>query len=868
MSVFSCFTAKIEKGIVDRALGQTLLDSIAEAETELGKRMSRHDAALQAAIEKADEISLFAEREARRAVLQIEKQLDVLKTVQRAEEALNQRRDEGKAPMWLKDPRKSSLYSAMRALLTRDGAELVPGTPSVYYLARNLRGRAHAMFTDGIEALRPTMAGFRQQTALELEVLQAIKDKGASVSDRARAIAKSWTDTAEMLRQEFERAGGELPLRQDWGLPNPVHDTLKIRSTPGGRDAWIAFVKPLLDRNAMLSFDTGQPIGPSKLNRLLEEMYESVATGGRADGPSSAFSGAGALAKRRNEQRFLVFKDAESWAAYDERFGAGKGVYETMMGHIENMAEDIAMLQVLGPNPEATKRFMLSLFDREAARMTRQAEPGAADASKAQAYKDNVKIASGIAKGKRAFENLWAEVTGANKVPVDIEQAHFWGEARSGLVASQMGSAILSSITDPALMSMIARFNDIPAANVIKRAIAGMADGSFELNAAQLGLVADSAAMRIRANDQFMGETMRTGIMAKIASGVIQLSGLRRWTGVLRASFGMEMMATAANRLAMPHADLPQGFRDMLGRYGIGAPEWALIQGATPNEPRPGGKFLTAADIRALDTPEARSIADRWQRAIDEEMDYAVIEGDPETRALMYGQSQPGTAEGELRRAIGQYKGFPITFALLHFGRAMAQGNDSSRLTHAALTFAALWGMGMVAMQAKEIAKGRDPITMDPTTPIGIRAWGAAALQGGGFGIFGDFLFMDQTRQGASLASTLAGPSFAAVEKVFGDFLMANVQRAWKGQETHFAGDALYAGAGFLPGSNLWYLRTAFQRGVLDQLALMIDERTPQRFERIEREAQKNWGQSFWWEPGRVEPRRSPAISAAFGGGP
>ncbi len=340
MSVFTCFTAKIEKGIVDRELGQGLLDSIAETELELGKRMSRLDAALEAAQEKADEISLFAAREAQRAVQQIEAQLNVLKTVQRAEEALNQRRDENKAPLWLRDPRKSALYSAMRALLTRDGAELVPGMPSVYYMARNIRGQAHALFTNGIEALRPTMAGFMQQNALELEVLQAIKDKGI-VSDRARAIAKSWHDTAEMLRQEFEKAGGELPYRQDWGLPNPVHNTLKIRSV--SREEWISFVKPLLARDAMLSFDTGKPIGPSKLNRLLEDMYENVATGGRADGPSSAFTGAGALAKRRNEHRFLVFKDAESWAAYDERFGAGRGVYETMMNHIENMAEDIVV---------------------------------------------------------------------------------------------------------------------------------------------------------------------------------------------------------------------------------------------------------------------------------------------------------------------------------------------------------------------------------------------------------------------------------------------------------------------------------------------------------------------------------------------
>ena len=88
MSVFSCFTAKIEKGIVDRELGQSILDSIAQTEAELGQRMSRLDAALEAAQEKADEISAFAAREAQRAVYQIEAQLNVLKTVQRAEDAL------------------------------------------------------------------------------------------------------------------------------------------------------------------------------------------------------------------------------------------------------------------------------------------------------------------------------------------------------------------------------------------------------------------------------------------------------------------------------------------------------------------------------------------------------------------------------------------------------------------------------------------------------------------------------------------------------------------------------------------------------------------------------------------------------------
>lgn len=861
MNPFQCFMKKIEAGIVNRELGMKMADVLEDYEKEYLKRGKRADeAARRAAMDTADDALRIAARKAELALGNVEAQLNVLRVQARFEDVLGQRRTEGKAPLWLKDPRKSPLLSAMRAMLSLDRTELV-GTHNVHYTAQDVRGQAHAQFRDGIEQLRPSHFGMKQQTALELEVLDAIKNKSAQVSETARGIAQQWAKTAEFLRTEFVAARGALPFRENWGLPNPVHDTLKVRSVP--KAEWIDFIKARIDKNDMLDFETGKRIMPKKLDRLLDEMYDTVATGGLESGPSSASRGQGALASRA-EHRFISFKDASSWLEYDQKFGSGSGVYHTMMSHIENMAEDIAMLRVLGPNPEATRRFIHSLFELEAARMARQASMADPKAG-AQAYTDNTKIAGALASSRKAFDNLWAEVTGSNKVPVNIELAHKMGEARALLTGSQMGSAILSSITDPALMVQIARFNDIPAMGVIQRAISGMVTKDFELNASQLGLVADSVAFRLHQNDRFMGEAIRTGRMAKIASGVISASGLRRWSGVLRASFGMEFMATGANRLGHAFADLSPEFRGMLDRYGIDESGWETIRKTTPNEPREGGKFLTGEDIRALGTPEANDLARRWMQAVNTEMDYAVIEGNPETRALMYGQSQPGTAEGELRRSVGQYKGFPITFAMLHFSRAFARGFDGERLSHAALTFAAMWGMGMVAMQAKEVAKGRDPLSMDPTDPKGIRAWGAAALQGGGFGIFGDFLFMDQTRQGNTLAATLAGPSFATVEKVFGDFLMANIQRAWKGEPTHFSGDALYAAAGLVPGSNLWYLRTAFQRSVVDQLALMIDDRAPQRFQRIEKEAEKTWGQQFWWEPGRTDPRRAPDLSSAFG---
>ena len=40
--------------------------------------------------------------------------------------------------------------------------------------------------------------------------------------------------------------------------------------------------------------------------------------------------------------------------------------------------------------------------------------------------------------------------------------------------------------------------------------------------------------------------------------------------------------------------------------------------------------------------------------------------------------------------------------------------------------------------------------------------WGAAIMQGGGLGIFGDFLGQDMSRSGSSLAATFAGAQFGA----------------------------------------------------------------------------------------------------------
>ncbi len=163
-----------------------------------------------------------------------------------------------------------------------------------------------------------------------------------------------------------------------------------------------------------------------------------------------------------------------------------------------------------------------------------------------------------------------------------------------------------------------------------------------------------------------------------------------------------------------------------LSRYGIGEADWNLIRNTVSHEPRPDAVLVRPMDVAEGAAPAHRAAAEKFQRMIDTEMDYAVIEGDPVTRALMIGDSQPGSLGGETRRAVGVSRSFPATFVMMHFSRAAARGWDGTRLSHSALAFAAMTALGALSMQTKEIASGWDPLSLDPTTGNGLRAWGKA----------------------------------------------------------------------------------------------------------------------------------------------
>lgn len=863
MSIRACFTGKVASGRVSQRAGQQLLGWLREAEADAAtkakaSRRTAHvaaqdvvDAAAQQAARKADL--------ARRSAL---KQADILRAAKTYEDLLNGLRARGKAPAWVAGWRdrmaggqSTSLYAAMRSLLARDPHEIADWG-SAFYRERQLRGEAHGRFAAGLARLRPKRLGLKRETAAELDTLRALWGDPRASAD-AQAVAKAWGETAEELRLAFVDAGGALPQRPDWRLPNPSITTEAVRVV--GRDGFKALVRANVDRAAMLDFATGQPLTDLKFERLLDEAAENFWNGHLAEGgPSAAVKGSPMLANSRAASRFFVWKSPEAWLEIADKLGGGGRPFDTMIQHIEAMSHDIAMMETFGPNPEATKRFIKDLFAREGGRLAATA------AERGTKVKDAAltarRLESQVKADEKRFDNLWAEVTRQNRVPVDMQLAQIAGDSRSLLVSVQMGSAIVSSLSDVWTTVMASRFVGLPATRVLARAASDMFRPGAEIHAAQMGMIADTLAHGLGQTDRIMGDTIRSGVAAGLGTAVIRASGIRRWSATIRNAFGLEYMAHVARSADLAWPQLGRDMREGLTRHGIDAAAWDLIRAATPTEPRPNAFFIRPEDVASGGTPEHVAASRRYGQLLHKEMDYAVIESDPVARATLIGDSKPGTGVGELRRAGGMYRSFAASFVSLHISRMFSRGfNWNSRMAHGAATFIGMTLFGMMSLQAKQLLAGRDPREMDAA------AWGAAALQGGGLGIFGDFLFADRSRYGAGFATTLAGPQLAFVDAVVGDFIIGNLQKAARGEFdiNEFFGDAAYLAGRYMPGSSLWYLRLAWNRAIVDQLALALDPDASARFRRLERAAERETGQGYWWRLGQSTPSRAPA----FGGG-
>jgi hypothetical protein len=739
--------------------------------------------------------------------------------------------------------------AAVRNLLEHSEGSGFTGE-SVKSLTEAYEASIRAGLSDALQAVGLNVVGSSRNKPLLLDLIKELHNE-ATGNAQAKALAGSVRKQQQRMRRAFNAHGGDIGNLSDFGVTHS-HDGAVIRQA--GFDTWAGDVEAKLAWDRIVDHNTGQPFASapgqvpprSASARFLSEVYEGITTNGWDNREPAMSMGGRALYNQRAEHRVLHFKDGSAWLEYNAKYGTADP-FSAMMNGLNGMARDVALMRVLGPNPNAGLEFAAQVARKQAETL------------------GDPKLVARVETQSKVARVMLAHANGAANVPERIATARFFAGTRAVLSSVQLGSAVLSSVSDMATIMGAAQHLGMNTRNVLGRSVSLMAKHATRETAARMGYVAATLADAGGGSARYFGQMFGTGIPERLAGFTLRATGLTFVTDMRKIAFQMEFSGFLAENAARDFAAIDKPLRDLFEARGITARDWDLLRDPATQFVEPGGaNFISPLwwleHQTALPRVEAEGLALRLQMAIQEQLEFAIPTANLEGRAMLQGQTAPGSFGGELLRSSASYKSFAMSLMLGQFRRYAALPTPWDKAKYATKMSLMMFAMGALAVQLKELAKGNDPRPMNEGKFVM-----AALFQGGGLGIFGDFFASETSRVGGGIGATLAGPVAGAIGDAIGP-VASNVTRAVNGQETLIGRDVANTVQRYTPFlSSAWYARTAYSRLVVDELASFLDPEADliQR-RRLKRLASDYGTQPFIPPRGSGDSLRAPDLSNAW----
>lgn len=656
----------------------------------------------------------------------------------------------------------------------------------------------------------------------------------------------------EGARIDANRAGASIGKLPGY-IARQSHDSEKIGAA--GFERWAEEILPRLDQATFR--EGGDPM------TFLKGVYDGLVSGDHLKSPAgqqpNGFRGPANLAKKLSQERVLHFKDGVAWHEYNQMFGTGN-LREAVLRGLDMSGQNTALMRRLGTNPEANLNMAMDAIKEDV-----------------RAGGDPAALANFNTARRGAIANRFKEVSGQTRIPGNATQARVAANVRAWQSLSKLGGALLSSFTDLPVAASEMRYQGQSFLGSLAEMGAGLLKGRGSAEQRQIlsayGVYADS--MRGEIMRRFSADDSVGGKMSRGMSQFFRLNGLSWWTDANKASAGLMMAHNLAQNKGRAWASLNADFKRALSLYDLDAGKWDLLREMEMHH-ADGRDYMTPDGITAISDErigqyladrnrpvsagairETRQDLERSLRAyVNDRVTYAVLEPDARTRSIMNQGTQPGTIPGDLLRFVTQFKSFPAAYMQKTLGRELygrgytptALGNgfrggrdliqalrngNGERLALAQLS---LWttAFGYLSMASKDVAKGREPRPADDP-----KTWLAAMVQGGGLGIFGDYLFGEANRFGNTALESAAGPTLGTVAD------LANLwSRAKEGDDT--AASALRLAQNNTPFLNLFYTRIA-----LDHLFLysVQEAMSPGSLRRTEERIRQQNDQEFLVRP-------------------
>ena len=709
-----------------------------------------------------------------------------------------------------------------------------------------------------LDAMRKRTPEFDRDVANELARLSDQnfgRDTGNALAKKAAKVINEQQERARVMSNEAGAWIGKLP---GW-IVRQSHDMHRILKA--GMEKWKATILPLLDEKFLAEIDD--------VNAFLDQTWINLSTGnhlkvdsiGSAKDP--AFKGPGNLAKRLSQERVLQFKNADAWFDYNEQFGTSSLMEATIHG-LQRAAQNIAIMRRFGTNPEMA-------FQNDLDRLILGAKERGdiAEVNRLQAV---------------SVRNTFNVLTGKDRIPGSTTLARIGSNGRALLNMSSLGGVVLSSSTDTVQRAAVLRHNGIGLLERWQSSLEGVLPKrgrkavAEEISAGINGTLG-SVLDRFAATDDLPGR------VAKIQDIYFRLNLLTQWTDGMKDGVGIILSRELArNRLKSFDALHPYLKRN-LERYGFTPEKWDVARQAEMKA-ADGQLYFTSDGIDALpDSAFEPLYRDRLEAEIQAGADpelanarllretredlslglqtfyvdqaaEALNEPGAYERTLLTNGVKRGTPWGEAIRFLTQFKSFPTTFVTKQLGREVLRGVGrgegygirgklgSADYSGLAQLIVASTIMGYLAMSAKDMARGKKP--RDPNLAS---TWGAAFVQGGGAGIYGDFLMGEYNRFGGGLVETLGGPGVGTASSIMR--IMSSIREG-----DNFGSATFQATKSVTPFLNLFYTRVALDYLILYQIQEAL---SPGSLRRMEKRMQKDMGQEFMF--------KRPSQAIPYGGG-
>ena len=658
--------------------------------------------------------------------------------------------------------------------------------------------KGHAIMIDSMGTLAAALSKaevldiFRLGDLDEKIYIEMFDGFGSSGDVNARKIAEIIKKHQKNLLDRKNRAGANIGELENY-VVRQMHDPLLMmkdfKKIDASRQEWVAFVKPLLNKEK--TFD-GKPEGVSE-DDYLGNIFTNLVTGNHTktsdlnsiDGSQyfvDGFPGPKNLAKSMSQSRVLHFENGAASYKYSKQY-ARMTLSEGVLSGFTHDAQSIALLETFGTNPKSMfERIIKDLKDTKDINILRKLN-------------------------ERSLRNQFAELDGTtrqkgiskNFLGMDVSFAGISAGWRMIQNMSKLGFATISSFSDISTKAAFINANtERGVFSSYARAFIDVLEGFQGKKRKELGYLLgvgvdnmlNDVHARFGANDSGPGK------MAKAHQFFFKLNGMQWWNNSQKTGLARMLSADLAVYSKLSFDKVPPETQRLLKLYDIDENDWKVFSQLV-EKAEDGRNYVFASKVDELSNDVIDSIIRNKEGTLDitdklrqdfrdkfrtkinmyyaDSADAAIPTPGARERAIMNQGLPRGTVLGEAIRMIMQLKGFPITYITKGLSRQKAHAGYYG----VAKMMVGSTVMGYLSICLKDILKGKEPRSVFlGNGEFNTNLLKMAFLQGGGAGIYGDFIFNEYNRYGRSFQETLLGPTAGAVDdifKIFGKFASGDV---------------------------------------------------------------------------------------------